>query len=317
MENSNKTSPVLFVLLGLSSDPYLQVLSFLTLLVMYLMTLFGNCLLIIVVRINPTLQTPMYFFLSNLSVIDLCFSSTIVPVILLNTLSKDKTISIPGCIAQMFISLVLGATECLLLAVMAYDRYVAICKPLHYHAIMNKKLCICLVLVVWTVGFINSTIHVSLTFQLPYCKTHHVDNFFCEVPPFLRMACQDTRLNEIAMYISAAIIVICACLLTLVSYVNIISAILKISSSEGRHKAFSTCASHLTVVSLYYGTIMFIYLQPHSSYTANTDKAVSILYTAVTPMLNPIIYSIRNKDVKVFLKRDVIKQSGVNIKALY
>ncbi|KAM5129436.1 olfactory receptor-like protein OLF1 [Mantella aurantiaca] len=297
MEHANKTSAKFF-LLGLSNDPYLQVIYFLIFLLIYLITIAGNLLLIFVVRINPKLQTPMYFFLSNLSVIDLCFSSTIVPILLLNTLAKDRSISLDGCAAQMFFSLVFGVTECLLLAMMAYDRFAAICKPLHYNSIMNRNLCVGLTLIAWIGGLLTSTIQVILTLQLPYCRSHHVNHFFCEVPPFLRLSCRDTRLNEIVMYIEAAIISLCAFLLTITSYIRIISTILKIRSSQGRQKAFSTCASHLTVVTLYYGTIMFIYLQPRSSFSPETDRTVSIVYTVITPMLNPIIYSIRNKDVK-------------------
>ncbi|XP_068110963.1 olfactory receptor 5AR1-like [Hyperolius riggenbachi] len=298
MEYANKTYSVQFTLLGLSSDPHLQVVYFSTFLLMYLIALSGNLFLVVIVIINPKLQTPMYFFLCNLSIIDICLSSTVIPILLFNTLSNDRSISLVGCAAQMFFSLVLGAAECLLLAMMAYDRYVAICKPLHYTSIMNKKLCLCFPFVAWTVGFVNSSIHVASTFQLPYCKSHHINHFFCEIPPFLRIACKDTRNNEIGMYFSAGIMVLCSFLLILVSYIHIISTILNIKSSQGRHKTFSTCASHLTVVSLYYGTIMFNYMHPRSAYTTDTDKAVSVLYTVVTPMLNPIIYSIRNKDVK-------------------
>ncbi|XP_063804727.1 olfactory receptor 5AP2-like [Pseudophryne corroboree] len=298
MEDSNITSPERFILLGLSDVPYLQVICFLVFLLIYVTTLSGNLLLILVMRINPKLHSPMYFFLSNLSVIDVGFSSSIVPVILMNTLARDRSISRLGCAAQMFFSLTLGATECIILAVMAYDRFAAICKPLYYNIIMSKKLCFCLAAGSWSVGFINSIVHVPLTFQLPFCRSHLVNHFFCEVHPFLRLSCRDTRLNDILMYISAGIIVICSFILTLISYVHIISSILKIRYAQGRYKAFSTCASHLNVVTLFYGTIMFRYLQPHSSYSHETDIVVSILYTTVTPMLNPFIYSVRNKDVK-------------------
>ncbi|XP_063804728.1 olfactory receptor 5V1-like [Pseudophryne corroboree] len=298
MEDSNRTSPDKFILLGLSNVPYLQIICFLVFLFMYIITLSGNFLLILVVRINPQLHSPMYFFLNNLSIIDICFSSSIVPVILINTLAKEKSISLLGCAAQMFISLTLGATECIILAVMAYDRFAAICKPLHYNNIMNTKMCVCLAAGSWSVGFINSIIHVALTFQLPFCRSHHVNHFFCEVPPFLRLSCRDTWLNEILMYISTGIITVFAFFLILVSYIHIISSIMKIRYTQGRYKAFSTCASHLNVVTLYYGAIMFMYLQPRSSYSYETDMIVSILYTAVTPMLNPFIYSVRNKDVK-------------------
>ncbi|KAM5129429.1 olfactory receptor 5AR1-like [Mantella aurantiaca] len=302
MEEVNQTSPERFILLGLSIVPHLQAICFLVFFVMYIITLSGNLLLIIVVRINPKLQTPMYFFLSNLSIIDIGFTSTIVPKMLINTLAKDRSISLLPCAAQMFFHLALGSAECFILAVMAYDRFAAICRPLHYNIIMNKVLCANLVVGSWSLSFINSAIHVVLTFQLPYCKSHHVNHFFCEIPPFLRMSCRDTLRNEIAMYISAGIIAMCSFCLTLISYIHIISTIVKTRSSQGRKKAFSVCASHLTVVVLYYGTIMSMYLRPRSTYTPETNKTVSLLYTAVTPMLNPIIYSIRNKDVKNTVK---------------
>ncbi|XP_053575908.1 olfactory receptor 1361-like [Bombina bombina] len=239
MESSNQTSVTRFVLLGLSNIPFFQPIYFLLFLVIYIVTLSGNILLIIVVRIDNRLHTPMYFFLSNLSFIDICFSSTTVPKILVNTLSQDKSISFFGCAAQMYFSLALGATECIILAVMAYDRYIAICKPLHYTTIMNKVVCICLAATSWIVSFLNALLHAFLTFRLPYCKSNHVNHF----------------------------------------------------------------SSHLTVVSLYYGTIIFMYLRPRHSYSPRRDRAVSILYTVVTPMLNPIIYSIRNKDVKGTLRK--------------
>ncbi|XP_018429745.1 PREDICTED: olfactory receptor 5V1-like [Nanorana parkeri] len=303
MEEVNQTSSGSFILLGLSDVLNLQVICFLVFLVMYIMTLSGNLLLIIVVRINPKLQTPMYFFLSNLSFIDICFSTTIIPRILISTLTKDRSISLLACAVQIFFHLGLGSTECFILAVMAYDRYAAICRPLHYNIIMNKTLCISLAMGSWGISFVNSAIHVVLTFQLPFCKSHHVNHFYCEIPPLLRLSCRDTLRNEIATYISAGIIAMCSFCLTLTSYVHIISTILKIRSSQGRHKAFSTCASHLTVVVLYYGTIMSIYLRPRSTYSPEIHRTMSIIYTIVTPMLNPVIYSMRNKDVKNTVRR--------------
>ncbi|XP_040188700.1 olfactory receptor-like protein OLF1 [Rana temporaria] len=303
MEPYNQTYTSSFVLLGLSSIPYLQVIYFLIFLIIYTITLSGNVLLIVIVRIDSQLHTPMYFFLTNLSFIDICFSSTIVPKILVNTLSQDKSISFLGCASQMYFSLALGATECIILAVMAYDRYVAICNPLRYQIIMHKRLCISLVAFSWTVSFLNSMIHAAFTFQLPYCKSKLVNHFFCEMPPLFRLSCRDTLFNEVAVYISGGIIALFSFLLTLISYFHIISTILKIRSNKGRYKAFSTCGSHLAVVCLYYGTIAFMYLRPRSSYSPERDRAISMLYTVVTPMLNPIIYSIRNKDVKGTLKR--------------
>ncbi|KAG8541869.1 hypothetical protein GDO81_018429 [Engystomops pustulosus] len=282
MENFNQTSQREFILLGLSDVPYIQYICFALFLIMYLITLSGNVLLIVGVWINERLQTPMYFFLSNLSIIDICFSSTIVPRILMNTVSTDRSISLVGCALQMYFHMALGAAECVILAVMAYDRFVAICRPLHYLTIISKKMCIGLASIAWSAGFGGASIHVTLTFQLPFCKSHH--------------------LNEIVMYIAAQIIILFAFFLTFISYVRIISTILKIISTQGRDKAFSTCASHLLVVSMYFGPSIFMYLKPRSAQSPEIDKVMSLVYTAVTPMLNPIIYSMRNKDVTDTIK---------------
>ncbi|XP_040187944.1 olfactory receptor 5V1-like [Rana temporaria] len=298
MEDVNQTSSKGFILLGLSDVPYLQVIYFLMFLQMYMMTLFGNLLLIIVVRINRKLHTPMYFFLCNLSIIDIFFTSSFVPKILINTLAIDKSISFLGCALQMYFGIALATTECVIIAIMAYDRFAAICRPLHYTTIMNKTLCISLAIGPWGICLLNSAMHVVLTFQLPYCKSHHINHFFCEIPPLLQLSCGDTLPNEIAMYISALILGMSSFWLTLISYVQIISTILKIRSSQGRHKAFSTCGSHLTVVGLYYGPMLFMYMRPRSTYSPEMHKTLSILYTVVTPMLNPLVYSVRNKDVK-------------------
>ncbi|XP_063295417.1 olfactory receptor 2G3-like [Pelobates fuscus] len=303
MEDSNHTAENGFILLGLSTIPYLQAIFFSLFLSMYVATLVGNTLLIVAVRLNTQLQTPMYFFLSNLAFIDICFSSTVIPQLLVNTLNTEVKISMLACATQMLIGLVLGSMECLLLTVMSFDRYAAICKPLHYNVIMGKKLCICLASGCWTFCIINAFAHVTLIFKLPFCRSHHVNHFSCEMPSFFRIACTDTWLNEIAMYVATVIIVICSFLLTLISYIHIIKTILKIRSTDRRHKVFSTCASHLIVVSLYYTTIMSMYLRPHSAYYPETDKDISLLYTTVTPLLNPIVYSIRNKPVKGTIKR--------------
>ncbi|XP_071970158.1 olfactory receptor 5AS1-like [Engystomops pustulosus] len=309
MEESNQTSSGRFILLGLSNVLHLQIIYFMVFLVMYLITLSGNFLVIIVVRINPKLHTPMYFFLSNLSVLDICFSSTIVPRLLFNTLSRDRSISLLGCALQMYFHLSSGATECVILAVMAYDRYVAICFPLRYMTIMSRRVCAYIAIGSWGSCLINAAVHVVLTFRLPFCRTHHVNHFFCELPLFFRMSCKDPWLNELINLLSASILVVTAFLLILISYIQIISTILKISSSQGRQKTFSTCASHLIVVSIYYGTIMSLYLRPHSAYSPEVDKAVSLIYTAVTPMLNPIIYSMRNKDVINTIRMKLIRQT--------
>ncbi|XP_077320402.1 olfactory receptor 5V1-like [Lithobates pipiens] len=298
MEEVNQTSSEGFILLGLSNVLYLQVIYFLMFLQMYIITLSGNLLLIIVVRLNQKLHTPMYFFLSNLSIIDIFFTSAFVPKILINTLAIDKSISFLGCALQMYFGIALATTECVIIAIMAYDRFAAICRPLHYKVIMNKTFCISLAIGSWGICLLNSAMHVVLTFQLPYCKSHHINHFFCEIPPLLQLSCGDTLHNEIAMYISAVILGMSSFWLTLISYVQIISTILKIRSSQGRYKAFSTCGSHLTVVGLYYGPMLFMYMRPRSTYSPEMHKTLSILYTVVTPMLNPLVYSVRNKDVK-------------------
>ncbi|KAM4013512.1 olfactory receptor 5V1-like [Anomaloglossus baeobatrachus] len=302
MEQLNQTTSRRFILLGLSTDPQLRVIFFIVYLIMYLMTISGNLLLIIVVSTNPTLHSPMFFFLTNLSFIDICFSTSIVPVLLMNTLAQDRSISLVGCAAQMYVSLGLGASESIILASMAYDRFAAICRPLHYNTIMSRTLCFSLAALSWSVGFINSFIQVYLTFQLPFCKSLDTNHYFCEVPAFIQMSCGDTFFNELSIYIGGGVIAGSAFYLILISYVHIISKILKIISTHGRQKTFSTCASHLTVVTLFFGTVMFMYLRPHSKkntqYSIETDKVVPILYTTETPMLNPFIYSMRNKDVK-------------------
>ncbi|KAM4663617.1 olfactory receptor 2G6-like [Discoglossus pictus] len=308
MEYSNQSSVNGFIIIGLSNAPHLKATLFTLFLIFYIVTLSGNLLLITVVRTNTQLQTPMYFFLSNLSVIDICFSSSVVPTILVNTLSEKGSISLPGCVVQMYVSLVMGSTECIILSVMAYDRYVAICNPLQYTSVMNTKFCIYLAIGSWAVGFINSTIEVFLTFQLPFCRSHNLNHFFCEMPPFFKLSCIDTWFNELVMYITAGIIAMCASFLTIISYIYIISTILKMQSSQIRYKAFSTCGSHLTVISIYYGTIMFMYMRPRTRNSPETDKTLSIIYTTVTPMLNPIIYSIRNKDVKGAITKKLTKK---------
>ncbi|OCT69126.1 hypothetical protein XELAEV_18040435mg [Xenopus laevis] len=291
MKDSNQTSSNRFILLGLTDNPYLQAICLLLFFLIYITTLSGNSLLIIVVRINKQLQTPMYLFLSNLSILDICLSSAIVPRIMINILSQDRSV---------------GGTECLILAVMAYDRYAAICQPLHYNTIMNKIFCISMASGLWTLSFTSAFLHAFFTFQLPYCRSHNLNHFFCEMPPFFRLSCRDTWPNELAVYITASI-VMCSFLSILISYIHIISTILKIRSSEGRKKSFSTCTSHLTVVCLFYGTILAMYMSPPSAYLS-IGKKVSIIYSAVIPMLNPIIYSMRNKDVKGTIRKQMNKR---------
>ncbi|XP_073422745.1 olfactory receptor 5V1-like [Dendrobates tinctorius] len=303
MENSTNIFKKKFILLGLSNVFGLQVFLSLLFFLMYIVTLSGNATLIIMVHCNTRLQTPMYFFLTSLAVIDICFSSTVVPKILLNTLSNDKSISFFECAAQLYFHLALGGSECLLLAVMGYDRFMAICKPLQYNIIMDRKLCLYLIGGCWIVSFLNSFLLTFFTFRLPFCKSNHISHFFCEMPPLFHLSCKDTWFNEVTKNISVGLIVLGSFLLILMSYLYITVTILKIRSTKKQHKAFSTCAAHITVVSLYYGAIMFMHLRPRYAYSPEQDRIVTIVYTVVTPMLNPIIYSIRNKDVKKAIKR--------------
>ncbi|XP_040267030.1 putative olfactory receptor 2W6 [Bufo bufo] len=302
MELFNQSSSR-FILLGFSTVPYLEVIGFITFLLMYLITLLANLLLIIVVRFNLKLHTPMYFFLVNLSFIDICFSTTVVPKLLYNTLAKDRSVSRLECAVQMHFHLALGSAECFILAVMAYDRFAAICKPLHYNTIMSRKICINLAAVSWTSSFISSISQVTYTFQMSFCHTRHVNHFFCELPALLKISCSDTWIHELINYIMASIIVNLFFLLILISYIHILVSILKISSSHKRYKALSTCSSHIIVVTFYYGTIMIQYFRPHSRSSPDIDRSISLIYTAVTPMLNPIIYSVRNKDVKETIRK--------------
>ncbi|XP_073453759.1 olfactory receptor 5AS1-like [Aquarana catesbeiana] len=305
MELVNQTYSKKFILLGLSDIPCLKPILFLIFFIMYMVTLSGNCLLIIMVRLNSRLQNPMYFFLTNLAIIDICFSSAVVPRILVNTISQDKTISFLGCAAQMYFHLALGGAECLILTVMAFDRYIAICKPLQYNTIMDKKLCLCLAIASWFLGFNNSIIQATFTFQLPFCKSNVIDHFFCEIPPLLRLSCKDIHLNQVAGIIATTIFAFGTFFLIFLSYLCITLTVINIHSVAERMKVFSTCVSHIAVVSLYYGTIMFMHVRPQSSYFPEQDKAASIIYTVVTPMVNPVIYSIRNKDIKDSIRKSL------------
>ncbi|KAG8544737.1 hypothetical protein GDO81_021994 [Engystomops pustulosus] len=300
---SNETSVKTFILLGLSNVLELKIVYSFIFLVMYTSTLTINVLLIVVVRSNEKLRTPMYFLLCNLSLIDICFSSTVVPKILANTLSEDKSISFLGCATQLYCHVTLGAMECLLLAVMSLDRYTAICKPLHYNSIMNKGFCVHLTIACWVLSFLGSIILTEFTFRLSYCRSNHINHYFCEMPQILQLSCQDIWLSELVEYILVIILGLGSLLFIITSYVFITLAILKISTTNQRQKAFSTCASHLVIVFLFFGAILFMHLRPPSSYSPNQDKVLALIYTVVAPVLNPIIYSIRNKDIKDCIKK--------------
>lgn len=303
MNWANESSPKEFILLGFSDRAWLQMPLFVVLLISYTITIFGNVSIMMVCILDPKLHTPMYFFLTNLSILDLCYTTTTVPHMLVNIGYNKKTISYAGCVAQLIIFLALGATECLLLAVMSFDRYVAICRPLHYVVIMNYWFCLRMAAFSWFTGFSNSVLQSSLTLNMPRCGHQEVDHFFCEVPALLKLSCADTKPIEAELFFFSVLILLIPVTLILISYGFIAQAVLKIRSAEGRRKAFGTCGSHMVVVSLFYGTAIYMYLQPPSSTSKDWGKMVSLFYGIITPMLNPLIYSLRNKDMKEAFKR--------------
>ncbi|KAM5172708.1 olfactory receptor 5A1-like [Mantella aurantiaca] len=294
----NYTDVEEFILLGLIGYPDMQIVLFVIFLIIYVLSVMGNVLIIFISRISLRLHTPMYFFLSNLSFLDISLTSSVVPVMLINFLSLKKSISFHGCFTQLFTHLCIGGSECYFLLAMAYDRYVAICSPLHYTTIMNPSLCIKMASGCWIGGFINSLIHTLFALRLSFCGPNVINHFFCEIPSVLELSCTDASLNKTVIFMCALLVVMGPFLLILITYGYIISSILKISTSVGRKKAFSTCASHIIVVTLFYGTIIFMYMRPGDTHVANQDKMAAVFYSVVTPLLNPLIYTLRNKDVK-------------------
>ncbi|XP_048200088.1 olfactory receptor 12-like [Perognathus longimembris pacificus] len=292
-----------FVLEGFRGGVETQALLFTVFLALYLVTVLGNLTMIVVITLDARLHSPMYFFLKNLSFLDLCYSSVIAPNALSNFFSSSKLISFAGCATQLFFFSLLATTEAFLLAVMAYDRFVAICSPLQYPVVMGPETCARLVLSTYCGGCLNSIVQTSLTFRLPFCRSNRIDHFFCDVPPLLQLACANTALNELLLFGLCGFIIVSTTLAVLVSYGYIVGTILRMRSGSGRHKVFSTCGSHMTAVSLFYGTVFVMYAQPGAVASMEQGKVVSIFYTLVIPMLNPLIYSLRNKDVKDALRR--------------
>ncbi|XP_019574761.2 olfactory receptor 2B11 [Rhinolophus sinicus] len=292
-----------FILLGVSDRPWLELPLFVVLLGSYTLAMLGNITIILVSRLDPQLQSPMYTFLRHLSFLDLCYTTTTVPQMLANMGGSRKTISYSGCTVQYAIFHWLGCTECVVLAAMALDRYVAICEPLRYTLVMHGPLCQQLVLVAWLSGFGNSLVQVVLTVQLPFCGQQVLNNFFCEVPAMIKLSCADTAINDTTLAVLVAFFVLVPLALILLSYGFIARAVLRIQSSKGRHKAFGTCSSHLVVVSLFYLPAIYMYLQPPSSYSQEQGKFISLFYSIITPTLNPFIYTLRNKDMKGALRR--------------
>ncbi|XP_008051541.1 olfactory receptor 2W3-like [Carlito syrichta] len=305
---TNQSCQEQFILLGFSDKPRLEHFLFVFVLILYLVTLVGNILIILVSRLDLCLHTPMYFFLTNLSFLDLCFTTSSIPQLLFNLRSLDKTISHTGCAMQLFMFLGLGGTECVLLAVMAYDRFTAICKPLHYSVIMHPQLCWKLVSVAWGVGLLNSLVMSPVTMKLPRCGKCKVKHFLCEMPALIKIACVDTVAVESTVFVLSVIIVLVPLSLILISYSYIAVAVLRIKSAAGRQKAFNTCGSHLTVVFLFYGNIVYMYMQPGNNSSQDQGKFLTLFYNLVTPVLNPVIYTLRNKDVQGALKRLVSRK---------
>ncbi|EGW14316.1 olfactory receptor 5D18 [Cricetulus griseus] len=297
------TSGAVFILLGFSDYPELKVPLFLVFLTIYSITVVGNIGMILIIRINNKLHTPMYFFLSHLSFVDFCYSSVIAPKILVNIVAKDRTISFIECIVQYFFFAVFVVTESILLVVMAYDRFVAICSPLLYTVTMSQKLCICLVVGSYAWGLTCSLTMTCSALQLSFVGFNRIDHFFCEFSSLLALSSSDTHVNQILLFSLSTVNALSTLFIILLSYVFILVTILKMQSSKGRHKAFSTCASHLTTITIFYGTILFLYSVPNSKNSKLTFKVASLFYTLVIPMVNPPIYSLRNKDVKETIRK--------------
>ncbi|XP_072494512.1 olfactory receptor 2H2-like [Notamacropus eugenii] len=307
---NNKSSPEDFILLAFSEHPKLEKTLFMVVLTSYFMTLVGNTLIILLSILDSKLHTPMYFFISNLSFLDLCFTTSCVPQLLSNLWGPEKTISFNGCAIQLFVFMALGTTECILLAVMAFDRYVAICRPLHYAIIMHPRLSQRLASIAWVIGLLESVVQIPPTLHLPFCSHRRVDDFVCEVPALIHLSCEDTTYNEIQMTMASILLLVVPLTLILISYGAILQTVLNIKSAEGRKKAFGTCSSHLLVVSLFFSSAITVYLQPKNPYAQDRGKFFGLFYAVGTPTLNPLTYTLRNKEVKGAFRRllDKIKQ---------
>ncbi|KAM6163678.1 olfactory receptor-like protein DTMT [Rhynchocyon petersi] len=311
MSEQNQTIISEFILLGLPIDPEQQDLFYALFLAMYATSVLGNFIIIVLIQLDSHLHTPMYLFLCNLSFSDLCFSSVTIPKLLQNMQNQDHSIPYAGCLTQMYFFLFFGDLESFLLVAMAYDRYVAICFPLHYTTMMNPQLCLSLVALSWVLTTFHAMLHTLLMARLCFCADNVIRHFFCDMSALLRLACSDTRVNELVIFITGGLILVIPFLLIAMSYLRIIFSILKVPSADGIRKAFSTCGSHLTVVSLFYGTIIGLYLCPSANNSTVKEMIMAMMYTVVTPMLNPFIYSLRNRDMKgamgrVFCKRRIL-----------
>ncbi|XP_004438450.1 PREDICTED: olfactory receptor 8D1 [Ceratotherium simum simum] len=308
MVTGNHSTATKFVLVGLTQQPELQRPLFLLFLGIYVVTVVGNLGLILLIAVSPLLHTPMYYFLSSLSFIDLCYSSVITPKMLVNFLGEKNMILYSECMVQLFFFVVFVVAEGYLLTVMAYDRYIAICSPLLYNVIMSSPVCSLLVLVAFILGFLSALVHTNAMMKLSFCKSHIINHYFCDVLPLLNLSCSNTHLNELLLFIIAGFNTLVPTLAVLISYAFIFYSILHIRSSEGRSKAFGTCSSHLMAVGIFFGSITFMYFKPPSSNSLEQEKVSSVFYTTVIPMLNPLIYSLRNKDVKKALRKVLVRK---------
>ncbi|XP_057584305.1 olfactory receptor 5B3-like isoform X2 [Hippopotamus amphibius kiboko] len=307
----NRTEVTQLILLGLTNDPELQVPLFIIFSLIYLTTLIGNLGMIMLILLDSQLHTPMYFFLSNLSLVDFCYPSAVTPTVMAGFIPGDKVISYHACAAQMFFFIAFATVENYLLASMAYDRYAAVCTPLHYTTTMTTSVCACLATGSYVCGFLNASIHVGDTFSLSFCRSNVVHHFFCDVPAVMVLSCSDRHVSELVLVYVVSFNIFFALLVILISYMFIFITVLKMQSSAGYHKALSTCASHLTAVSIFYGTIIFMYLRTSSSHSMDTDKVASVFYAMIIPMLNPVVYSLRNKEVKSAFKRKMEEMNSI------
>ena len=303
----NKTEVTLFILLGLTNDPHLQLPLFIIFFLIYTITLVGNLGMFLLILFDSRLHTPMYIFLSNLSLVDFCYSSTITPKVIAGFLSGNKIMSYNACASQIFFFATFANVENYLLVSMAYDRYVAVCKPLHYATTMTTNVCACLVIGCYICGFLNASIYTANVLTLSFCVYNVVHHFFCDIPAVMVVSCSDRHVNELVLIYVASFNIFFALTLILISYMFIFTNILKMNSVAAYRKALSTCASHFTAVSIFYGTLIFMYLQPSSSHSMDTDKIASVFYTMVIPMLNPLVYSLRNKEVKNAFTKIVLR----------
>nr|XP_014699736.2 olfactory receptor 502-like [Equus asinus]XP_044608585.1 olfactory receptor 502-like [Equus asinus]XP_044608586.1 olfactory receptor 502-like [Equus asinus] len=306
--DGNNTEVTGFILLGLTDDQILRIILFMIILCIYLVTIFGNLSTIILIRLSSQLHYPMYFFLSHLAFTDMGLSSSVTPNMLVNFLVERNTISYLGCAIQLGSVVFFGTMECFLLAAMAYDRFMAICSPLLYSTKMSTQVCVQLLVVAYVGGFVNDFSFTICVYSLVFCGPNRVNHFFCDFAPLVKLSCSDITVSTIVPSFTAGSIIVVTVFVIAVSYICILITILKMRSTEGRHRAFSTCASHLTAVTLYYGTITFIYVMPKSCYTTDQNKVISVFYMVVIPMLNPLIYSLRNNEIKGALKRQLARK---------